>query len=111
MLLIKILAGFHKINLSNISLKNKIQRQEYLGSRICGFKHISVEGVNSSVELDDEKFIMGAIDNTLMTPQEKILKILKSMRQNVQGKDYLFYKDLGYCIKVVSSGELFNINL
>ena len=54
---------------------------------------------------------MEAIDDTRMTPQEKILKILKSMKQNVQGTDYLFYKDLGYCIKVVSSGELFNINL
>lgn len=70
-----------------------------------------MEEGNSTFELDDEKFLMGAIDNTLMTPQEKILKILKSMRQNVQGNDYLFYKDLGYCIKVVSSGELFNINL
>lgn len=54
---------------------------------------------------------MEAIDDTLLTPQEKILKILKSMRLNAQGSDYLVYKDLGYCIKVVSSGELFNINL
>lgn len=106
--------GIHKIYLCQVSLRNKFYRELYLGSRICDnkTKHLQVQqDGNSSIELDENKFILGAIDDTLMTPQEKILKILNSMRKIVQGKDYLFYKDLGYCIKVVSSGELFNINL
>ena len=92
-----------------------MSRIKYLGNRISKQKHIHLAGDGNhnetSNEINEQQLIMEAIDDTLLTPQEKILKILKSMRLNAQGSDYLIYKDLGYCIKVVSSGELFNINL
>lgn len=82
MLLVKILAGIHKIYFSQISLSNKVSRIKYLGNRICKQKHIHVgdQKRNCSNEINEQQLIMEAIDDTLLTPQEKILKILKSMR-------------------------------
>lgn len=38
-LLAKILAGIHKIYLSQITLSNKVARIKYLGDRLCKEKH------------------------------------------------------------------------
>ena len=75
-LLIKILAAIHKIYLSQLLLTHKEQRMKYLGSRISKMN----KQKSRNFEFNDQQFILDAIDDTLMTPQEKILKILKSMR-------------------------------
>lgn len=55
-----------------------------MGGRTCkSGLHTDAANMNISHHEDDfneHQFILDAIDDTLMTPQEKILKILKSMR-------------------------------
>lgn len=63
---VKLLVGVDRIYSAKINLQTKLQRQKYFATRISGSRKLN-EG-NSSVEINDEKFIMEAIDDTLMTP-------------------------------------------
>lgn len=53
MLLIKVLAGIHKIYFAQISLTTKVSRIKYLGNRVSKHKHLQVKG-DETQEINEE---------------------------------------------------------